>query len=142
MVRQIIWFGLVTGLLTLIISVNEYWFLYKMRSFETYGILIAVLFLAVGLWVGKSLFLQKEMQRTVKEKGPPEINDKIQVLLSKRETEVLKLLSEGISNQEIAEKLYISENTVKTHTSRLFEKLGVKNRTAAVLKAKEGGFLA
>jgi DNA-binding NarL/FixJ family response regulator len=142
MVRQIIWFGLVTGLLTLIISVNEYWFLYKMRSFETYGILIAVLFLGVGLWVGKSLFLQKEIQRTVKEKGPPEINDKIQVLLSKRETEVLKLLSEGISNQEIADKLFISENTVKTHTSRLFEKLGVKNRTAAVLKAKEVGFLA
>jgi ATP/maltotriose-dependent transcriptional regulator MalT len=56
--------------------------------------------------------------------------------------EVLELLAEGISNQEIADKLFISENTVKTHTSRLFEKLGVKNRTAAVLKAKEVGFLA
>ncbi len=142
MVRQILLFGLVTGLLTLIISVNEYWFLYKMRSFEIYGVIIAGLFLITGLWVGKSLYDRKQKPGLTTDIFSSQLNQNTPSGLSKREMEVLELLAEGISNQEIADKLFISENTVKTHTSRLFEKLGVKNRTAAVLKAKEVGFLA
>ena len=59
--------------------------------------------------------------------------------ISKREFEVLALLGKGMSNQEIADALFISQNTVKTHASRLFEKLAVKNRTHAILKAKKLG---
>ena len=62
--------------------------------------------------------------------------------ISKREYEVLTLLGTGMSNQEIADALFISQNTVKTHTSRLFEKLAVKNRTHAILKSKELGIIS
>ena len=62
--------------------------------------------------------------------------------ISKREYEVLALLATGMSNQEIADALFISQNTVKTHTSRLFEKLAVKNRTHAILKSKELGIIS
>jgi DNA-binding NarL/FixJ family response regulator len=141
MVKQILWFGLATGILTLMISLNEYWFLYKIRSFESYGVLIAALFLITGLLVGKTLFDRQHKTTFVSGEENIPTGNNIPSGLSKRESEVLNLLAEGITNQEIAKKLYISENTVKTHTSRLFEKLGVKNRTAAVLKAKEAGFL-
>jgi|SRR5579859_204029 len=56
--------------------------------------------------------------------------------LSQRELEVLQLIAEGLSNQEIAGRLYLSLNTVKTHSSRIFEKLDVRRRTQAVDKAK------
>jgi NarL family two-component system response regulator LiaR len=56
--------------------------------------------------------------------------------LSKRELEVLQLMAEGLSNEEVAERLYVSLNTIKTHTSRVFEKLDVKRRTQAIEKAK------
>nr|MBP6568782.1 winged helix-turn-helix transcriptional regulator [Saprospiraceae bacterium] len=61
--------------------------------------------------------------------------------LSKRELEVLGLISDGLSNEEIAEKLFISLNTIKTHTSNLFEKLEVKRRTQATEKAKRLGLI-
>ena len=65
----------------------------------------------------------------------------IQSNISKREHEVLLLIAKGMSNQEIADVLFVSQNTIKTHTSRLFEKLEVKNRTHAIIKAKELGIL-
>jgi ATP/maltotriose-dependent transcriptional regulator MalT len=72
-----------------------------------------------------------------------QINDKAldQTGLSKRELEVLGLISDGLSNEEIAEKLFISLNTIKTHTSNLFEKLEVKRRTQATEKAKRLGLI-
>ena len=62
--------------------------------------------------------------------------------ISKREWEVLALMSEGLSNQEIAERLFVSLNTIKTHSSNLFEKLEVKRRTQAIEKGKRLGILA
>jgi len=57
--------------------------------------------------------------------------------ISKRELEVLELMSAGLSNSEIANKLFVSENTVKTHVTRIFDKLDVRRRTQAVDKAKK-----
>jgi DNA-binding NarL/FixJ family response regulator len=62
--------------------------------------------------------------------------------LTEREIQILKLMSEGHSNQQIAESLYISVSTVKNHSARLFSKLGVRNRTGAVIKAIETGLLS
>jgi LuxR family maltose regulon positive regulatory protein len=61
--------------------------------------------------------------------------------LSERELEVLRLLAEGLSNPEIASRLYLSTNTVKVHTRNIYGKLGVHNRTQAVVQAKESGIL-
>jgi len=61
--------------------------------------------------------------------------------ITKRELEILELIAEGLSNREIADKLFVSENTVKTHSSRLFDKLGAKRRTQAVQIGKEIGLI-
>ena len=61
--------------------------------------------------------------------------------ITKRELEILELIAQGLSNREIAEKLFVSENTVKTHSSRLFDKLSAKRRTQAVQIGKEMGLI-
>jgi ATP/maltotriose-dependent transcriptional regulator MalT len=61
--------------------------------------------------------------------------------ITRRELEILELIAGGLSNREIAEKLFVSENTVKTHSSRLFDKLSAKRRTQAVQLGKELGLI-
>jgi ATP/maltotriose-dependent transcriptional regulator MalT len=61
--------------------------------------------------------------------------------ITRRELEILELISKGMSNREIAEKLFVSENTVKTHSSRIFDKLRAKRRTQAVQIGKELGLI-
>ena len=119
-----------------------------MHTFEIYAGLIAALFLGLGLWFGSKFSSVKILEST-----PPnsEVKQEVRVLkpmsfielgISKREYDVLLLLGKGLSNQEIADQLYVSMNTVKTHTSRIFEKLDVKNRTQAILKAQEIGLFS
>jgi DNA-binding NarL/FixJ family response regulator len=64
-----------------------------------------------------------------------------QLGITPRELEILAAIAEGLSTREIAEKLYVSENTVKTHSSRLFEKLNARRRTQAVQIGKEAGLI-
>jgi ATP-dependent transcriptional regulator len=61
--------------------------------------------------------------------------------ITPRELEILELIAAGLSTREIAEKVFVSENTVKTHSSRLFDKLGAKRRTQAVQIAKDAGLI-
>ena len=61
--------------------------------------------------------------------------------MTPRELEILELIASGLSNREIAEKIFVSENTVKTHSSRLFDKLGAKRRTQAVQLGKKAGLI-
>ncbi|MCY1181897.1 HTH-type transcriptional regulator MalT [compost metagenome] len=63
-------------------------------------------------------------------------------LLTRREVSVLKLLADGLSNEEVGASLYISLNTVKTHTKKINSKLGVNRRTQAIMRAKAMGILA
>jgi DNA-binding CsgD family transcriptional regulator len=138
MLKTILLYGLSLGLLVLFLHFIEYSFLIKTHIFEVYGGLIAILFLGLGLWFGNKLQSKQkiEAKNVVLEANFSDSG------ISKREYEVLQLLSQGLSNQEIADKLFVSMNTIKTHTSRLFEKLEVKNRTQALLKAKEMGLIS
>lgn len=114
------------------------------NSFEIYSGLIALIFMGVGIWV--ALKLAKPKKETVIVEKEIYINNNSDFILnekeieklsiSKRELEVLQLMAEGLSNQEIAERLFVSLNTIKTHSSKVLEKLDVKRRTQAVEKAK------
>ncbi|HMP30871.1 MAG TPA: response regulator transcription factor [Saprospiraceae bacterium] len=140
MVKYIIKYGILLALIAIILTINEYWFWFKMKSFNIYGIIVAVLFLGLGLYFGKKKN-KLELQGSALNKSIEyEINEKVSDL-SKREKQVLLYMAKGFTNLQIAEQLYISENTVKTHISRIFEKLHVKNRTTALIKAKETGII-
>ena len=140
-------YGLCGGLLILALRVIEYRFLVIQHSFDIYGGLIAVLFAGVGIWLGLKL-TRKEEVIVVREvpvivSQPFTVNeDNVRSLgVTKRELEILNLIAKGMSNREIANQLFVSENTIKTHSSRLFDKLSAKRRTQAVQIGKEMGLI-
>ncbi len=126
------------ALLVVILKVLEYKYFVRNLSVEIYIGVVAVLFVSLGIWLGGKVNSGKLIHQD-KELKSREINtEQVKELgISKREFEVLELISAGYSNQEIAEKLFISLSTVKTHSSNLFLKLDVKRRTQAIQKAKE-----
>jgi len=128
---------LLAGLVALL-KFLEYRYFVKDLSLEFYLGLLAVFFTAVGIWAGLKLTQKKEVFISVPYqdfKFDPETQRKLGI--SKRELEVLELMATGLSNQEIADKMFVSLNTIKTHTSNLFVKLDVKRRTQAIQKAQE-----
>ena len=146
-------YGLTGGVLIAVLRLIEFRFLVVEHSFEIYGGLIALLFAALGIWLGLKLTRKQEvvlLKEVVKEVRVPAVQAPFSVNeeqlkslgITKRELEILELIAQGLSNREIAEKLFVSENTVKTHSSRLFDKLGAKRRTQAVQIAKENGLIA
>jgi len=146
MKRHVLIYGLVGGLLIVLLKWTEYRFLVMEHSIEIYGGLIAAIFAILGIWLG--LKLTGKQRVVVKEvavpAGAPFIPDEAKredLGITRRELEILELIAQGMSNREIAQKLYVSENTVKTHSSRLFDKLGAKRRTQAVQLGKESGML-
>src|SRR5437763_4761549 len=147
MKKHILIYGLCGGLLIVALKLIEYRFLVVEHSVEIYGGLIAALFAALGIWLGLKLTKNKEVL-VVKEVAVPASQsftlnqERAKHLgITKRELEILELIARGMSNREIAEKLFVSENTVKTHSSRLFEKLSAKRRTQAVQIGKEMGLI-
>ena len=140
-------YGLCGGLLILALRVIEYRFLVIQHSFEIYGGLIAVLFAGVGIWLGLKLTRKEEVivvrEVPVSTSQPFTVNeDNVRSLgVTKRELEILDLIAKGMSNREIANQLFVSENTIKTHSSRLFDKLSAKRRTQAVQIGKEMGLI-
>ena len=114
------------------------------HAFEIYAGCIAVLFTGLGIWLAlklskpkiETVVVEKEVYVTRNENFVMDTLLASQIDLSKRELEVLNLLAQGHSNQEIAEKLFVSLSTVKTHNQNLVEKLEVKRRIQAVEKAK------
>lgn len=137
MYKTIFIYGIILGVLVIALQSIEYFFLIRTHVFEIYGGLIALIFLTLGLWFGK----KNQPIQIVKIDSVPSGVDFSNLGISKREHEVLVLLAKGLSNQEIADELFVSKNTIKTHTSRLFEKLEAKNRTQILIKAKEKGIL-
>ncbi len=137
-VRDILLYGLCGGVLIVILKLTEYRFLVVEHSVEIYGALIAALFAALGIWLGQTL-TRKKRALIIKEVPVPSADpfavDETRVSqlgITARELEILGLIASGLSNREIAGRLFVSENTVKTHSSRLFDKLGAKRRTQAV----------
>ena len=142
-------YGLGAGVMIAVLKLIEFRFLVVEHSIEIYGGLIALLFAAVGIWLGlkltrkKEIVVVKEVPVPVAAPQPFALNEaRLRDLgITKRELEILELIAQGMSNREIAEKLFVSENTVKTHSSRLFDKLSAKRRTQAVQIAKEMGLI-
>jgi DNA-binding CsgD family transcriptional regulator len=145
--RHIILFGLTGGLLITLLKWTEYRYLVVEHSIEIYGGLTAATFAAFGIWLGLRLTRKQivlmEVRVQVPAGQPFAVNSKKQeeLEITPRELEILELIAKGMSNREIAEKLFVSENTVKTHSSRVFDKLGAKRRTQAVQLGKEFGLI-
>jgi DNA-binding NarL/FixJ family response regulator len=137
--KTIILYGAALAALTGILKFIEYRYLVRDFSLEFYLGAVAVLFTGLGVWAGRRLTRRKVVIATPDFK----LNDgELQRLgISKREYEVLELMAQGLSNQEIADKLFVSLNTIKTHSSNLFMKLDARRRTQAVRRAKEFGLL-
>jgi ATP/maltotriose-dependent transcriptional regulator MalT len=136
-------YGIVGGVLIAGLKAIEYRWLIVEHSLAIYGGIVAAMFAAVGVWLGRKLTREKEtvIVREVQVPAPSEfIRDQAKVEslgITPRELEILELIAQGLSNKEIAEHVFVSENTVKTHSSRVFDKLGAKRRTQAVQLGKE-----
>jgi DNA-binding CsgD family transcriptional regulator len=155
MKRQVLLYGLIGGILITVLKWTEYHFLVIEHSIEIYVGLTAAAFAALGIWLG--IRLTGPRQNVVAKEVPipapaaqpvgqtvqfvPDETKRDVLGITRRELEILELVAQGMSNREIAGKLYVSENTVKTHCSRAFDKLGAKRRTQAVQLGKEFGLL-
>lgn len=129
-------YGLSLAALVLLLKLLEYRLFVKELSVEVYVGVIAALFTIVGVWAGRKLTGTSRKAAG----NEPFVLDEGQLKktgISNREYEVLELMSAGLSNQEIAEKLFVSLSTIKTHTANLFVKLNVKRRTQAIQRAKQ-----
>jgi DNA-binding CsgD family transcriptional regulator len=137
MARQIVAWGAAGGILIALLEAIEYKHFVHEYPSEVYGGLVALVFTAVGIYLG--------LRWTRAQRGaPPFVADdakRREVGLTPREHEILGLIAQGLSNREIGEKLFVSENTVKTHSSRLFEKMQVNRRVQAVQRGKELGLI-
>jgi two-component system, NarL family, response regulator LiaR len=137
-------YGISLAFLLFLLKWAELRFVLFSHSFEIYIGFIAVIFTVLGIWLAlklskpkiETVVVEKEVYITRDENFVLDASMVSRLELSKRELEVLGLMAEGYSNQEIAAKLFVSLSTVKTHNQNLFEKLEVKRRTQAVEKAK------
>jgi len=145
--RPILFFGAAGGLLVASLRFIEYRFLVLEHSIEIYSGLIALLFAAVGIRLGLTLTKTREVTviREVAVAAPIEFARNEQqvaaLAITPRELDILDQIAAGKSTREIAQDLFVSENTVKTHASRLYDKLGVNRRTQAVQEARRLGLL-
>lgn len=139
--RSVLVYGLVAGACIVLLRVIEYRWLVLDHSLEIYGGLIAAMFASVGIWLGLKLTRKQVEVREVLVPAPTEfVRDEARreaLGITPRELEILELMAAGLSNREIAERAFVSENTVKTHASRLLDKLGAARRTQAIQRAKE-----
>jgi len=147
MKRHVLMYGLIGGILIALLRWTEYRFLVVEYSVEIYGALIAATFAFLGIWLGLKLTAKRQTivvrEVPVPAEGPfiPDERKREDLHITRRELEILELIAQGLSNREIAEKLFVSESTVKTHSSRVFDKLGARRRTQAVQRGKEFGLL-
>ena len=133
--KSIILYGVAMAALMGFLKFVEYRFLVRDLPLELYIGLVAFLFIGLGVWVGRRLTRVKviaaQAEFSLDEAALKRLG------ITKREYEVLELVAHGMSNQEIADKLFVSTSTIKTHTSSLFMKLDASRRTQAIQRAKE-----
>jgi DNA-binding CsgD family transcriptional regulator len=154
--KTILLYGLLGGVLIAALKMVEYRYLVLEHSLELYGGIVALLFSVVGIWLGQKLTRPRE--RLAVREVPVRVEVRVPVPtggsfvrneervrdlgITPRELEILEALAAGLSNKEIADRLFVSENTVKTHAARVFAKLSARRRTQAVQLAKEAGIIA
>jgi DNA-binding CsgD family transcriptional regulator len=140
--KHVLLYGLLGGILIAGLKLIEYRWLVVEYSVEIYGALVAAVFASLGIWLGLRLTRQAETVVVREVVVPAPVNfvrdqSKLEALgITPRELEILELIAEGLSNKEIAARVNVSENTVKTHSSRVFDKLGARRRTQAVQLGK------
>lgn len=147
--KTIFLYGLLLAVLVFVLKMIEYRMLVRDLATDTAFGAIAAIFLVLGVWAGRRLTLKPTAAplpgavADIPLSEAPILNDDLlkQTGISRREYEVLELMARGLSNQEIADALFVSLNTVKTHSSNLFIKLNVKRRTQAVQQARAIGVL-
>jgi DNA-binding CsgD family transcriptional regulator len=152
--KIILLYGLLGGVLIAGLKLIEYRFLVIEHSIEIYSGIVALLFSVLGIWLGLKLTRTRETVIVREVEVPVEVPVRVsepfvadpervrQLGITPRELEILEAIAQGLSTREIAAKLFVSENTVKTHSSRLFDKLNARRRTQAVQIAKEAGLIA
>ncbi len=148
--NKTIWlYGASLAILFFLLKWLELRFVIYDHAFEVYAGVIAMLFTSLGIWLAikltkptvETVVIEKEVYRhpsthfMLNERALDELG------MSKRELEVLQLMAAGLSNQEIAKQLFVSLNTIKTHSSKIFEKMDVQRRTQAIEKAKRIGLI-
>ncbi|HXO99827.1 MAG TPA: response regulator transcription factor [Luteibacter sp.] len=134
--KRVVTYGALLAAGTLALQWLDYQRLARMHSGDIYLFLVAVAFLVLGVVLGVKVFAAPAPAPF---DGNPKAKEALG--LSERELEVLHELAAGHSNKEIAARLHVSPNTIKTHVARLFEKLGARRRTEAILRARELGIL-
>lgn len=140
LIKQVILYGVLLGVVAAAMELLKFNLIVVENTFEVYALLVALLFGGVGIWVGIKLFTKNKQLIVIEGGGTPGLVDeeKIKELgISKREHEVLELIARGHTNQEVAELLFVSPNTVKTHLANIFAKLDVNRRTQAIQRAKD-----
>ncbi len=136
-------YGLLGGVLIALLKFIEYRWLVVAHSIEIYGGLVAALFAGLGIWLGlkltriKETIVVREVEMTSTNNFVPDQVKLTLLGITPRELEILELIAAGLSNKEIAARVFVSENTIKTHSSRVFDKLGAKRRTQAVQLGKQ-----
>ncbi len=135
--RTILLYGIAMAALLGLLKMVEYKYLVRDIPLEAYVGVIAVMFTALGIWAGLKLTRPKVVEVLVD--GPFVRDDQAlkRLGISKREFEVLELIAAGLSNQDIADRLFVSTSTIKTHVSSILAKFDASRRTEAIAKAKE-----
>jgi DNA-binding CsgD family transcriptional regulator len=145
MKRTVLLYGILGGLLIATLRFVEYRYIVLEHSLEIYGGIVALIFSALGIWLGLKLTRTKVVVREVPVAVVSHFardESRVQELgITPRELEILEAMAAGFSNRDIAERLFVSENTVKTHAARVFDKLSARRRTQAVQRAKEAGLI-
>lgn len=158
-VKTVVAFGVAAGLLILAMQLVEYRFLVVDRSVEIYGAIVAAAFATAGIWVGLKLTRTRVVSVEVPVEVPVEVRVEVAVPapagpfvpntakidelgLTPREMDVLLLIAEGLSTRQMAGRMFVSENTVKTHVTRVLDKLGANRRTQAVQLGRDLGLIA
>lgn len=139
--KRLLFYGVLFGLLAILLEIAKYRFIIFDKQVEIYSGVIAAIFIILGVLLGRKLVNPKEIivEKIVEPVAIPRlpVDEQLNKLgISKREYEVLQLMAQGMSNQEIADKSFVSVNTIKTHVSNILLKLDAKRRTQAVTNAR------
>jgi two-component system, NarL family, response regulator LiaR len=147
--KHIIVYGISLAILLVLLNWLKLRLVIIDHAFEIYIGAVALVFTALGIWLALKLTKPKEKivvveKEIIVDRSPDFILNEAELnrlSLSKRELEVLQLMAQGLSNKEIAERLFVSLSTIKTHANNLFEKMGVERRTQAISRAKQLGII-